>query len=146
MSNYFLDTSAVVKHYRLEIGSSRVDGVLADSDSRCHISALTIVEFASTLQRLKNRGEIQGDEMQLLLARFDADLGQVLVVLDFPRSWPKAARALVLEDGIRTLDVLQLVVALGLKAAAPIFVAADDRLLQAAQANGLSVLNPALAS
>lgn len=142
MSDYFFDTSALVKHYRPEVGSAQVDALLSDGRSKFQISALTIVEFASTVQRLKSRSEIRPDELPLLLERFTADVGNTLLVLRFPRNWASIARGLVLAHSIRTLDALQLATALQLKRRAPIFVAADEKLLAAAQANGLDTLNP----
>lgn len=142
MSDYFFDTSALVKHYRPEAGSVHVDAILSDAASQFQISSLTIVEFASTMQRLKSRGEISSDELPLLLERFTADIGDTLLVLRFPRNWARIARDLVLTHGIRTLDALQLATALQMKRSQPIFVAADEKLLAAAKANDLEILNP----
>jgi len=45
--HYFLDTSALAKLYRKEIGSDLVDRVVAEPDSRRFISRFTILEMES---------------------------------------------------------------------------------------------------
>jgi hypothetical protein len=40
MANRFFDTSAVVKHYRSEVGTARDNAFLAEAGSRHHISVL----------------------------------------------------------------------------------------------------------
>ena len=50
MPHYFLDTSALAKHYRKEIGSDLVDRVVAEPDSRRFISRFTILEMESVLE------------------------------------------------------------------------------------------------
>lgn len=142
MTAYFLDTSALVKHYRSEIGSERINALFADSEAIRIISELAIVEFASTFQRLKNSGEVDDHVMNHALDRFTADATDQIVVLEFRSAVIKLARASVLQHGLRTLDALQLAAALSAKLKSPVFVSADERLVQAAEANGLNVLNP----
>jgi len=44
MAAYFHDTSAAVKHYRAELGTAKVDGLLSDTASSHFLSALGVVE------------------------------------------------------------------------------------------------------
>jgi hypothetical protein len=45
MSFYFLDTSALVKRYHLELGTEIVDAVFAENSSTKMISDLGVIEF-----------------------------------------------------------------------------------------------------
>jgi hypothetical protein len=42
MAEHFYDTSAAVKHYRAELGTAKVDALLADTASRHYLSALGV--------------------------------------------------------------------------------------------------------
>ena len=142
MTSYFLDTSALVKHYRIEAGSERIDALFADPDSDILISELGIVEFASTFQRLKNRREIDDDAFSRALDRFTFDTTHRMTVLEFRSDSIKLARELVLQRSLRTLDALQLACALSAKSHDLVFASADANLLTAAQTNALQVLSP----
>ncbi len=141
MSLHFFDTSALFKHYHRETGFERVDALFDDSDG-IFISELAFVEFASVLHRLKNRGEIGQTRLDHVLARFNLDTTDRIVVVGLRHESIQQAQQLVLNNGLRTLDALQLASALTLKPLGLVFVCADFRLLQAAQANGLEILNP----
>lgn len=142
MTSYFLDTSALVKHYRMEAGSERIDALFADAESDLLISELGIVEFASTFQRLKNRREIEADAFSRALDRFTFDTTHRLTVLEFRSDSIKLARELVLKRSLRTLDALQVACALSAKSDDLVFASADTHLLTAARTNDLQILNP----
>ena len=94
-------------------------------------------------------GEIDQQAVLVARRRLDADLGRrrllVAVVAD---EHFRAARRLLFNYGViealRTLDALQLSVALGLKRAglATVFVAADQKLCRVAAREGFAVTNP----
>ena len=44
MSNHFVDTSALVKHYHPEVGTPKVDLLWATQGARLFISRLSVVE------------------------------------------------------------------------------------------------------
>jgi predicted nucleic acid-binding protein len=144
MSSHYLDTSALVKQYRIEQGTPRVQTLFEDKESPLYISELALVEAASAFQRLKRRGEITEEAMKDALEKFDNDALTRLNIIDVKHELIEQAKSLVLQHDLRTLDALQLATALSLKDQPPVFVAADDRLLEAAQPNGLSILNPTL--
>ena len=52
VTTLFLDTSALVKHYRAEQGTARVDA-LFDRENDLAISELSLVELVSALQRVR---------------------------------------------------------------------------------------------
>jgi predicted nucleic acid-binding protein len=149
MAEHFYDTSAAVKHYRAEVGSAKVDTLLADSASRHYLSALGVVEVHSVFARLVRTGVITPTEFHrlrgLLLSDISSGLWRVVQVT--PADFQEAQRLLVrhgLGQSVRTLDALQLAVALALHAITPLddFICADARLCLTAAAEGLTVVNP----
>ena len=149
MADHFFDTSAAVKHYRSELGTARVDNLLADATSGHFLSGLGTVEIHSVFARLVRMGQITAADFHLVRGRFLADIASGLWQIapvtgaDFQR----AQQLLVgygLARGLRTLDAVQLAVALGLHVASPLdgFVCADINLCQVAVAEGLAVVNP----
>ena len=80
MNLHFFDTRALFKHYHHEVGSERVDAVFRESDG-IFVAELAIVEFASVLQRLKNRGEIGQPRLEHALSRFNRDLTDGIMVV-----------------------------------------------------------------
>jgi predicted nucleic acid-binding protein len=149
MADRFFDTSAAVKHYRTEPGTSKVDALLADPGSRHFVSAVGVVEVHSVFARLVRTGEITAADFNLVRGRFLADVASGLwqVVEVTSAELQQAQQLLVrhgLSRGLRTLDAIQLAVALALHAANPTdsFVCADANLCQIAASEGLTVLNP----
>ena len=149
MADRFFDTSAVVKHYRAEVGTARVDTLLAEAGARHFISALGVVELHSVFGRLVRTGHITAADFGLARGRFLADvaagLWQVAPVAD--SDFHRAQQLLVrygLGRSLRTLDAIQLAVALTLNAAGPLagFVCADANLNHVVAAEGLPVLDP----
>jgi len=146
MTTHFLDTSALVKRYHTELGADKIKTLFADPDNTFFISQIALVEIASAFQRRKTRGEMNPESLTHALERFDADVLNSLAVVEINRELIDQARSLVLSNNLRALDALQLASALGTKSESLVFISADERLVQAAQANGLSVLNPVSSS
>lgn len=149
MPHYFLDTSALAKLYRKEIGSDLVDRVVAEPDSRRFISRFTILEMESVLALKFRTGEIDAPSMLIARRRLEADLGsRRLLVATVSDDHLRGARQLLIDHGrteaLRGPDALQLSVALGLKRAGlvSVFVAADQKLCRVAIIEGFTTLNP----
>ena len=149
MPHYFLDTSALAKLYRKEIGSDLVDRVVAEPDSRRLISRFTILEMESVLALKFRTGEIDAQSMLIARRRLEADLGsRRLLMATVSDDHLRGARQLVIDHGrteaLRGPDALQLSVALGLKRAGlvSVFVAADQKLCRVAIIEGFASLNP----
>jgi len=149
LPKYFFDTSALAKVYRKEAGSDFVDRVLSEPDSQHLISRLTIVEMESVFALKARMGEIDQQAVLIARRRLEADLGRSrFLVAAFNDEHFRSARQLLFKHGvveaIRTLDALQLSVALGLKQAGlvTVFIAADQRLCRVATLEGFSVTNP----
>ena len=69
MAEHFYDTSAAVKHYRAELGTAKVDSLLADSASRHYLSTLGVVEAHSVFSGLVRMGQITAAEFHHLRGR-----------------------------------------------------------------------------
>jgi len=149
MSNHFLDTSALVKHYHLEVGTAKVDHLWADSGAKLLISRLTVVETISVLAKKVRSGTISATEFELLRRRFFADLRnrRPVIVRLLVKHFQEADRLLQhygLSHAVYSLDALQLAVALDLHRRGMLdeAVVADRVFLTIAVAEGLKVRNP----
>lgn len=149
MPGSFLDTSALAKHYHVEIGSAEVDRQWADSGRDLFVSRVGVVEAISVFAGKVRTGNLATSAFAVLRKRFLTDLGG---------GRPKLARLLVrhfkeadrligqhgLTHRIRTLDALQLAVALDLRRQGMIdqLVSSDKHLLLVAAAEGVHIFNP----
>ena len=149
MPRYFLDTSALAKVYRQETGSGFVDRALSESGSQYVISRLAIVEMESVFALKARMGEIDQGSVEIARSRLEADLARrrFLVAAVNDEHFRSARQLLVKHasvEALRTLDSLQLSVALGLRQAGLVtaFVAADQKLCPVASLEGFEVTNP----
>lgn len=149
MARYFLDTSALVKHYHPEIGTHAVDRIIGEPGAELLIARLTLVETISVFAIKVRTGEFDATEFARLRGLFATHVArrryQVIRILNVHYD---RARDLIGNHGLtrraRTLDTLQLAVALHLNQVAPLdhFVCADQRLRDIAILEGLAVINP----
>jgi predicted nucleic acid-binding protein len=58
MAEYLLDTSALVKYYHPEVGSSRVIALVDDPGNVSYLSRLTLIEIHSVFARLVREGHL----------------------------------------------------------------------------------------
>ena len=150
MPDYFLDTSALAKRYHKESGSEYMDRILEQPGSRSLISHLSIVELESVLAIKTKTGEIDQQALQIARRRFLADIAlqRLLVAPPVHERHFHSARKLLIEygvaEGLRTLDALQLAIALDLRrlGQVEVLVAADQRLCRVAAMAGCAAVNP----
>lgn len=149
MATYFLDTSALVKRYHTESGTTRVDDLFDASGSHRIISRLGLVETISALTLKVRTGEITLSQFTLVRQRLLADVAQRLVLVGrvLARHYQGAEPLLVRHaptKRLRTLDAMQLAIALDLasKRRTEHFVCADRSLCEIAAAEGLSCIDP----
>ena len=149
MPSYFLDTSALVKHYHAELGSSRVDAILVEVGSECWISRLTLTEGTSVFAKKVRTGEIADVDFDRLRLRFFEDVrNRTVTPVRILNSHFQAAGDLIARNGktrqINTLDAIQRAVALSIRHPSPVdhFVCADQRLCDIARLECLAVINP----
>ena len=151
MPSHFFDTSAISKHYHAETGSAKVDALLALPDASQIISRLSVVELHSVFAKKIRTGELAPANFQRLTRRFRGDVAaRRLRVVRLTAAHFQSAERLIRRIGptknLRTLDALQLAIALSLrdKALVTQLICADQNLCTIAAAEGLSVLNPEL--
>lgn len=120
MPNYYFDTSALAKHYHPEQGTAEVDRILQEPGSQSLVSRLLTVEMQSVFAMKVRTQVIALSDLQQLQARFASDLGtrrfQVLRMLQghFHEA-QQLLRKHAPTKSFRTLDALQLAVALDLQ-------------------------------
>ncbi len=147
---YYLDTSALVKCYVTEVGSRwLVNLVNAASNPLLFTSRLTMVETRSVLARRKRESSITAQNHTDALAAFAEDCLTHYRFIEFDLTIADLAGELLERHPLRAYDAVQLASALrigGVLETAdlvlPVFLSADNRLLAAAQAEGLPIDNP----
>ena len=148
MANAFIDTSALVKYYHPEAGTQEVTRIIGGPGSRHYISRLSLVEMVSAFAVKFRLGQIDEQGFADLRRRFYHDVGQGRFrVMPITPTRYQAAIQLIethFRISLRTLDALQLAVALALSHQGMIdhFVCADQRLCDTATEEGLSVIYP----
>jgi len=139
----YLDTSALVKRFVLEAGSSKVQSLLAD-DEPVASATIAYAELYSGLTRRHREGVLSRLQYRLACRRVERDW-MAVVKVELGADILASARELIQRHGLRAFDAIHLASALGLQAAAnePVtFVAADQRLLRAAVGERLATVNP----
>ena len=142
MTHYF-DASALVKRYVREAGSVTVRRLLASGIAAS--SRLSEVEVSSGIVRRAREGAFTTRHRDRILDALQRDLPALAIVEMIPEITADA-RALLLRHPLRAGDAIQLASCLYLQRqlAQPVpFVAFDRRLVQAAHAEGLTVITSA---
>ena len=150
MKYFFFDTSGLAKRYINETGSVWVrNNCSFASGNIVFVAEITSVEITSAITRRSRGGSLTLENSAASIARFDADLRNEYVTLEITSDLLNAARLLVKTYALRGYDAVQLAVAIGLNLSQTemglptvTFVSADNELLDAARAEGLSVENP----
>jgi predicted nucleic acid-binding protein len=145
----YLDTSALAKFYRREIGTAIVERIINDSSGDSFISRLGLLEMHSVLAQKARVGEVSSSDSALVLQRFREDIRvrRFRVISLRVRHYEMAEQlvdAYGPTRGLRTLDSLHLAAALDLKAGELIdsIVVADKVLARVAVAEGLLAIDP----
>jgi len=146
---YFLDTSVLAKLYHTETGSEKTQALAADLDNLLVVSQLSLIEIQSVFATKVRTRVIDQKTLDQLRGLFFADLasGRFKVVLVSRRYFRSAERLIHLHavnNSLRTLDALQLAVAIELHRRGIILamVASDRNLSEVAVLEGLQVINP----
>jgi len=154
MATYYLDTSALVKCYVPECGTSwTLSLVIPDSAaaSRNQIvtSLLALAEGGAALARRQRTGEITVTQRADLFDRFVMDCRVIYRLLPVDELAVQRAALLTQRHPLRGYDAMHLAAALTLSdilvaadLPGPIFVCADANLCAVASIEGLAVENP----
>ncbi len=149
MADYFFDSSALAKHYHAEVGSAKVEDLLAEPGARYLVSRLTVLELQSVFARKVRTRLITDADLELTRTRLLNEITQgqfqVIRMTDFHyREAERLIRKYASTRNLRTLDALQLAVALDHKRRETFdyFVCADTALSSIAHEEGLLMINP----
>lgn len=147
---YFLDSSALIKRYVVEIGSPWIK-TLTDSQTgnSLLLVRITWVEVLSAFARRQREGGITAAEVAALIAKFRSEFNSRYRVIEVDLALVERAGELIVQYPLRAYDAVQLASALRVQyllTSMPetqlIFVSADKRLLDIAQSAGLAIDNP----
>lgn len=150
MPAYFLESSAFVKRFAPERGSTFVLALLRPSaKNRLYAARITEVEVCAALIRRQKGQTLSDDQTTKALRRLHRDFPRRFTHIAISENVIIEALRLTKMYGLRGYDALQLAAALeangerlGHGLAPLILVSADTELNSAAEAEGLTVENP----
>ena len=150
VSLVYLDTSALLKQYVTETGSSWVRTYLTSATAPAvFTSYLTAVEATCAFARRMREGTLLPADHVKVVQAFDYDITYRYNLLDVMPMTVDAARRLATQHPLRAYDAVQLATAwllnrdlLDSSSSGITFVCADERLIAVAQAEGLATDNP----
>lgn len=150
MNAYYLDTSALVKRYVREPGSSFIIPLTDNHRSNlCWISSLACVEVVSALCRRVNSGSLSPAQQWHAEQEFRKDAVRLYHVVDLTPNILAGAMALAKSHALRAFDAVHLATAVDnqhrrkARNLNPLtLLSADQNLNQAALAEGLLVDDP----
>jgi predicted nucleic acid-binding protein len=148
----YLDTNALWKYYRDELGDLNVRRLVARVPRQVLISPLTILEFIGKLMKYCRKGQIKRSQVRAIAKRLrrDAALGnshRPFRIVPIPQGAFREAQGILLEHGSRwdfgANDALHLGIVLRLVGETPpVFVTCDGGLTLTAQRKLLSCYDP----
>lgn len=150
VSTYFLDSSALVKRYVPEMGSSWIQSITApNTGNYIAIARLAWVEVFSAFARRQREGSLSSDELDIIVQKFRNDFATQYQVIEVDQILFESAGELVIQYPLRAYDAIQLASALRLQYNLAqttniqlIFMTADVRLINIAQSESLVTDNP----
>jgi predicted nucleic acid-binding protein len=150
-NSFYLDASALAKRYVPEAGSALVDDILDKLPAgRIYVLNVGIGEVVSILVRKKNAGVMAGPDFGQVLLEFETEIVGAADIKKMPVGTRLAisSLALIVAHSINSTDAIILRSALAIQqklsavSADLVLVASDQRLLRAAQAEGLVTFDP----
>jgi uncharacterized protein len=133
---HYLDTSALVKRYVTEPGSTSVRALFRGKDVAT--SRVAYAEIAATTARLARENALTDTARDAILNRLDSDFAAITIV-EVRAALVRRVSSLVIRRPLRGYDAVHLASALALRdrGVAATFWAADAVLVEAARAEGL---------
>jgi predicted nucleic acid-binding protein len=146
MPSYYFDTSALVKLYTTEEGTSGVIDLVRDlTRHQIAILDIALLEFRSAIRRKQRDREISTLDTNFILTQMEEHAASLFYVHSLtPVVTQEAARLIDLYP-LKAYDAVQLagcLIARNVMPAPLTFVCADFRLCGAADAEGVVVFNP----
>lgn len=148
----YLDTSAFLRCFKSEPGSAGIKAFCQKAEANLARSTVlvtsgwTLNESAGVLRREHHKGRITKKEMEETFAEIVAEsarlIGDGVLRLEGPTfALCRAAADMTIDKGYRPPDTLQLYTAVA--TGCTVFLAADSKLLSAAKAEGLEIVDAA---
>lgn len=150
MAAYFFDSSALVKRYAKEVGTSWVFSLVKPfAGNHLYIARITAVELISALTRRERARRLSGSAVAKAIARFEREFQNRYTTIEVTARLVAAAMKLARSHALRGYDAVQLASAIEVHqarvaaGASPLtIISADDPLNAAAIVEGLLVENP----
>jgi predicted nucleic acid-binding protein len=139
----YFDSSALVKNYVLEDGSSMVAKLLLENSNNA-TSKVTYAEMLSALVRRTRSGDLSLQKMREVIRKFEGDWNTLLIV-DLHNDLLPVIKRVIEKHQLRAADSIHLASAIWLKTSLKediVFASSDLNLLKGARAERLSSLNP----
>lgn len=146
MTIYFVDSSALVKRYRVEPGSTWLSTLLNAAD-QIVISRLTVIEVSAALVRRSGRSKDLPEDLKTALDLLDFETRNSFDVPELDEPVPTHALAATRQYGLRGADAIQFAAAMVAQSQVAehlTFISCDDELNTAAAAERWQVENPNL--
>ena len=152
MAAFYLDSSAIVKHYVNEAGTAWVQSLIPPAaPNSIQIARIAGVEVVAALARRQRGGSISVSDAAIAITDFRHDFDHTFRVIAMTPKLLYLAMDMAEKHGLRGYDAVQLAgacavhVRRSLRRATPlVFVSADAGLNAAAQNEGLAVDDPNL--
>lgn len=140
----FLDSSAVVKYYLTEGGSTWMRSLVDDPQNIILVSGIALPEVTSALARRQREGLFGKRFLRQSYQSFQEDLRVVFQRIPVEEAVLAEAAELTLRHPLKGYDAVQIASALRVKGrfADLTFISADVQMLTAAQSEGLQTDNP----
>jgi uncharacterized protein len=150
MNTFYLDSSVLVKRYIPEAGTSWVRSVTdISAGASVFIATITPVEVISAAMRQNREGTVSIEAARAIQVLLDYHVNTQYMMVGLTRTVVTKAQHLLRTHALRAYDAVQLASALeastGLFAIDQtrlIFASSDEKLLMAANAEGLMTANP----
>ena len=117
MAVYFVDSSALVKRYVQEVGTSWVRRLTRQGASKhIYLARITVVEVTSAIARRRKGGTVLPPRASSMLSRFRKHLAGRYTVMEITPTLLADAAKLANTHALRAYDAVQLSAALALNA------------------------------
>jgi len=145
--NCFLDTSAMIKIYHAEGGTTFMRGMYRDSNIFT-VSELACLEFTSVMYRRCRAGDFNDEFRGELISRFSADQATRYQVVGVNSDIIEEAVRIVERVGaatpLRSLDAIQVACYIAYCDESTVFLSSDKRLNTIVETLGRTVIDPSL--
>ena len=144
MSYYYLESSALLKLYVRERGTDDLVPLVRNPFlvDRFIVLSLASVEVRSAIRRRERIGDIAAPMAAAAIRRLEWQVGTRFYETRLDGEVIEVAKSLIDRHGLRAYDSLQLAGCLAIREFLPTFVCSDQKLLKAADEEGLATFNP----